>query len=75
MEIAYRNRIEYLILILEIVESMQMMHRNEHHMYSSFDTHDLITKFIQSREKSPPDLRDNRIDPIFGHAHLRSYHH
>ena len=38
-----RNHIEYLILIQAIIESNQMMHRNEHHRYSSFDIHDLCT--------------------------------
>ena len=33
IKLTYRNRIEYSVLIEEIIESMQMMRRNEHRMY------------------------------------------
>jgi hypothetical protein len=41
IRITNQNHIEYSILIQAIIESKQMMHKNEHHMYLPFDIHDL----------------------------------
>jgi len=46
IKITNHNHIEYSILIQAIIELKQMMHKNEHHMYLSFDIHDLNENII-----------------------------